>query len=765
MPQVQKLMSKACPRKVDERLTKTAGNEASPVISVRRAPQQGRSRVSMGSASQQRARSRSFDQGNSPPPPKTRGQQQATGPSPRSYEKPWLANSKNRRHSPGAPSTASTAKGLAASSKSSGKGSSKSNVPRFGAAAQEDFGPEAGPPTAKAGRCRIPSGAGRRREGGNSLDAKSGEAEVAQLIELFEASMSSNGESPRRRDSASASVGPEYRSVITQVEQQEEQLRRHASAPTLSEAPVDTRQVGEAMQNREHSARAASFGPKTKGGPTRFAWSEDMGGSEASAPSAQGKVPATSSRAAPPLVVLPATCKPDNPDMGDLDNCDAFSFAGDDHYGSHSDNMSVSMAPHGHLPIREDSRGESSCESSFHSSNCYDGTKGGSPQCTAAQHHSEPAWWETPREAAIRRKREAADREMEYMKQVTRDTVSTEVVKRRPPKMSDTGGAPEMSDTGGPRELEYSGAREVDYHGGVREMESMQSAQPQRAPPSMGEAPQGFLPAAFGFSAPSDDFKSMSNQMFGSAPSVLETPREGALRRKREAADREVERLRAIQSVTERTRRPRPQKSISGIGLVDVPEGAQSPCERADMQSLTLPLQNMPKSPTYEATSDTPSPGLRAAQPSRSELEMEKNEEKQSYNQPRTATAADCINSWPSPSRSDCAETPRDAARRRKMEAADRHLQTLKETHAEAAEESRKIALRQRDSQNRFFNTPWGTAESLVHSEVSSPLLTSEPRTLELPGQSTLTPLKDGELGSRSQFLSLETPMAPYSSC
>merc|ERR1719387_83645 len=122
------------------------------------------------------------------------------------------------------------------------------------------------------------------------------------------------------------------------------------------------------------------------------------------------------------------------------------------------------------------------------------------------------------------------------MKQVTRDSVSTQILKRKPPTVSDTGGAPETCDIlyGGLRDMEYidrgadrearemefsnrgremdcRGAREMDNDDrGALEKECLQAAPRPRAPPSLGETPQGLPATAFGFSAPSDDFKKMS---------------------------------------------------------------------------------------------------------------------------------------------------------------------------------------------------------------------------------------------------------------
>merc|ERR1712203_1299969 len=57
-------------------------------------------------------------------------------------------------------------------------------------------------------------------------------------------------------------------------------------------------------------------------------------------------------------------------------------------------------------------------------------------------------------------------------------------------------------------------------------------------------------------------------------------------------------------------------------------------------------------------------------------------------------------------------ETPREAARRRKCEAADRDGARLRETHAEAAVASRQMGEKVRDFHARAFTAPFATVDN-----------------------------------------------------
>merc|ERR1712176_794060 len=105
-------------------------------------------------------------------------------------------------------------------------------------------------------------------------------------------------------------------------------------------------------------------------------------------------------------------------------------------------------------------------------------------------------------------------------------------------------------------------------------------------------------------------------------------------------------------------------------------------------------------------------------------------------------------------------ETPREAARRRKVEAADKDVARLCSTHVEASIDSRHIGQRLRDSHARSFVVPFATADDQGHRQANftdqevrgaigqvlfspSPAVsTSDGPSYELPGHSRLTPCR-----------------------
>jgi len=201
---------------------------------------------------------------------------------------------------------------------------------------------------------------------------------------------------------------------------------------------------------------------------------------------------------------------------------------------------------------------------------------------------------------------------------------------------------------------------------------------------------------------------------------VGETPREAAQRRRREAADREAERLSrsaAVEAVAVR-RRPKPPSP---------PETFQHDERGPPFLSSPNHTCSQPSSPSHLHTSPPQSVGAR---------------------QCNTA-----------PQRG-IHETPREAARRRKVEAADKDVARLCSTHVEASIDSRHIGQRLRDSHARSFVAPFATGDDQQHrsanfthqdgtdrvgQDVSSPSLavsSSSGRLHELPGHSLLTPCR-----------------------
>jgi hypothetical protein len=241
---------------------------------------------------------------------------------------------------------------------------------------------------------------------------------------------------------------------------------------------------------------------------------------------------------------------------------------------------------------------------------------------------------ETPREAANRRKREAADRERERRMEATINHVATHSIRPRAKSISQTAGSDEV-----PSLAPF----------GDQSSPGLELFTGYRTPPRL----------SFG-----EISISSSADLEADSSTMPETPSKAMQRRKREAADRELERIRR-----------------DSVGILQMPK---------------------PFAPLYDAISEVAADD---AKPPPVVASYSSSSPRSSFGQVETG------------------ETPREAARRRKLEAAGRDLERLKATQAGVASNARQIALQLRESHARSFTAPFATA----------------PLSNELPGDSVLT--------------------------
>jgi len=174
-----------------------------------------------------------------------------------------------------------------------------------------------------------------------------------------------------------------------------------------------------------------------------------------------------------------------------------------------------------------------------------------------------------------------------------------------------------------------------------------------------------------------------------------ETPREAAYRRKREAADREMARIAEATAQHMAVQPVRPRRTNAGSNasecLDTVPAEAES---RTDAVPWAIDFSEDCASYAGINSPGVPSlPSPKVTSPKKILQEVD--------------DAASLL-AW-SASR-EFGETPRQAAQRRKVEAADRDLAQLKMKQAEEAGTARRIGLHLREMHARSFHTPFATA-------------------------------------------------------
>lgn len=230
----------------------------------------------------------------------------------------------------------------------------------------------------------------------------------------------------------------------------------------------------------------------------------------------------------------------------------------------------------------------------------------------------------------------------------------------------------------------------------------------------------------------------------------LETPREAALRRKREVADREMARMAEVTAshVADQPVRPRPSAASDATSL-PVPIDSDDTPWAIDPNDCESPLSPRPRSRSSHGHSQSP-PSVEVIPPSTSSFAS--GGVRSSWPPPRVASRSpdhpdhQVKLAWGSQEED---ETPREAARRRKVEAADRDLARLKAQHSEANGTAVQIALQVRDAQARSFQSPFATAERM---DIPKPVAAlnlgydDDPEgagfpSAELPSHSVLTPI------------------------
>lgn len=221
-------------------------------------------------------------------------------------------------------------------------------------------------------------------------------------------------------------------------------------------------------------------------------------------------------------------------------------------------------------------------------------------------------------------------------------------------------------------------------------------------------------------------------------PKQTETPRMAARRRKQEAADREAERLCEIARSNSRPQLCTPKESEAANESVEATL-AWEPCE--------------------------PRESLREAAMQRKREAADQEAERLCKVVQKAGRAQPCIprdsgELFPAWEEDAVRKSSQENARRRKCEAADRHLEQLKQTHAGAAATAREMASRVKDTHTRSFCPPFATMDESAKSpakepavaiRLSAPPLTpttlrspkSEKRSTELPGCSRFVSFKD----------------------
>eukprot|EP00929_Paragymnodinium_shiwhaense_P042237 TRINITY_DN21885_c0_g5_i1.p1 TRINITY_DN21885_c0_g5~~TRINITY_DN21885_c0_g5_i1.p1 ORF type:complete len:728 (+),score=162.13 TRINITY_DN21885_c0_g5_i1:423-2606(+) len=280
-----------------------------------------------------------------------------------------------------------------------------------------------------------------------------------------------------------------------------------------------------------------------------------------------------------------------------------------------------------------------------------------------------------------------------------------------------------------------------------------------------------------------------------------ETPKEAISRRKRELAERELARLKEMtlnhiaehpirrrpssvkdsgdESVEQTLRLDTPNSRRSSRGLSSRDSGSADECAQESLQQALRRRK--------QEQADREAERLKGVQPEsvrRRPPAMPLSDTSPSQNSTKAAggSMAECLQS-PSPESptsrgsassfiADDGETPREAARRRKKEAADRDLARLKEAQAASSGSAREIAHRLRESHARSFTSPFATAEKtrrpsdpLRSPQASFSSDSSLERLPPPPPLSLITqpPAKqlaakaagEGELGSDSSFVGL----------
>lgn len=157
---------------------------------------------------------------------------------------------------------------------------------------------------------------------------------------------------------------------------------------------------------------------------------------------------------------------------------------------------------------------------------------------------------ETPREAALRRKREAADREFVRVAEATINHVSTNSVRRRPTRLD--GSCADASGSFGSWQTP-----ELDRTGTSSSLSSWVTPPRRLSPHRSNHALQRSSPSC----SAADDFhrrqraeaaspcSPSSLSLAWELPEARETPREAAVRRRREAADRDLAKLKRQSAV------------------------------------------------------------------------------------------------------------------------------------------------------------------------------------------------------------------------
>lgn len=214
--------------------------------------------------------------------------------------------------------------------------------------------------------------------------------------------------------------------------------------------------------------------------------------------------------------------------------------------------------------------------------------------------------------------------------------------------------------------------------------------------------------------AVAEDHESPKAKPYSMLP--CETPREAAHRRKREAADRELARIAELtaQHMAVQPVRPRSGTAEVETRLDSVPWAIhEDDCASWTCSSPTGHLdhgfasQKRPPSPPANRYQTPVQPvQVRCAPPPPKPEIFPKKE---------TADAATLL-AW---SGRDPEETPRQAAQRRKYEAADRDLAQLKAKQAEEAGNARRIGFHLRDLHARSFHAPFATSAKRAAAEAS----------------------------------------------
>lgn len=437
---------------------------------------------------------------------------------------------------------------------------------------------------------------------------------------------------------------------------------------------------------RHRSAPALEASPrsacKTRAveGVTRFAWPEDS-------PSDSGS-PTLTCRS--PASTMARRQRGASPGEASADDNDTFSFAGDA--------MELSLSAAGVL------------------------------EASALRHPME-----TPKEAALRRKREAADREMARITEATIQQAAAQPVRPRPTGLGDFAinspngsfssscqepmdhalpsdspqHAGQANSDGQPNLAGHSPERQSPWHSPGCQSPDWQSWQSSYWQSPAWQSPAWQSPGWSTGSPLAFDEESWAAQAAspGSSGRRPETPREAVQRRKMEASDRAADRIRDAAQADDgyRAIHRRPSEPV-------VPEAGPIAfgCD----------------------------PGRQAMGPGR----------------PASGTGA--MLAW---EQGESGETPREAAVRRKREAADRDLQALKQKHAESAGNAREIAGRLRDSHQRTGLSPFATpharqsssgGDSMNSSKGGEPVISS-------PGSRSPTGSIAGRLQKESSMSSL----------